>query len=287
MLDLKNKADLQRLVDEGLEESLTLDYKASPSLSRDGKGPEELCKDVCALANSAGGQLIYGIEEDKAAGKPSKLDDGVQDAKINKEWIEQILNSKVQPRMDGVRIQRIDMETGKFGYVISVEQSQTGPHQAPDGKYYKRFNFQSVPMHDYEIRDIMRRATTPQLYVKFSLDGRERTYFDYKPHEELSTPINLLGKLGNKSPQPAHYFVIRVGLSTSLQIKAHAPWGAPVVEETEEFGPFNWLSQTFRVPPSLPVFRELEQPLDERGIVLFFLLHRAVVWVIFRPILIT
>jgi predicted HTH transcriptional regulator len=61
MLDLKNKADLQRLVDEGLEESLTLDYKASPSLSRDGKNPEELCKDVSALANSAGGQLIYGI----------------------------------------------------------------------------------------------------------------------------------------------------------------------------------------------------------------------------------
>jgi hypothetical protein len=161
MLDLKKKADLQRLVDEGLEESLTLDYKASPSLARDSGKPEELCKDVSALANSAGGQLIYGIEEDKTAGKPSKVDDGVTDPKITKEWIEQILNSKVQPRMDGVRIERIDMETGKFGYVISVQQSQTGPHQAPDGKYYKRFNFQSVPMHDYEIRDIMRRSTTP------------------------------------------------------------------------------------------------------------------------------
>jgi hypothetical protein len=27
MLDLKTKADLQQLIDEGLEESLTLDYK--------------------------------------------------------------------------------------------------------------------------------------------------------------------------------------------------------------------------------------------------------------------
>jgi hypothetical protein len=27
MLDLKTKADLQRLVDEGIEESITLDYK--------------------------------------------------------------------------------------------------------------------------------------------------------------------------------------------------------------------------------------------------------------------
>src|ERR1700760_3001581 len=109
MLELKTKAHLQQLVDEGIEESLTLDYKASPSLSRDGKNPDELCKDVSALANSAGGQLVYGIEEDRTTSKPSKVDDGVADPKITKEWIEQILNSKVQPRMDGVRIERIDM----------------------------------------------------------------------------------------------------------------------------------------------------------------------------------
>ena len=77
MIGLKTKTDLQRLVDEGLEESLILDYKASPSLARDSGKPEELCKDVSALANSAGGQLVYGIEEDKTAGKPSKVDDGV------------------------------------------------------------------------------------------------------------------------------------------------------------------------------------------------------------------
>jgi hypothetical protein len=118
MLDLKTKADLQRLVDEGIEESITLDYKASPALTRDGKGPDELCKDVSALANSTGGQLIYGIEEDKTTAKPSRIDDGVADPKITREWIEQVLNSKVQPRMDGLRIERVDMQTGKLGYVI-------------------------------------------------------------------------------------------------------------------------------------------------------------------------
>jgi hypothetical protein len=271
MLELKAKSHLQRLVDEGLEESLTLDYKASPSLSRESGKPEELCKDVSALANSAGGQLIYGIEEDKAAGKPSKVDDGVIDPKITKEWIEQILNSKVQPRMDSVRIDRIDMETGKFGYVITVQQSQTGPHQAPDGKYYKRFNFQSVPMHDYEIRDIMRRATTPHLYVKFSfLDKSDRTHFDYKANEEMSKPVLLLGTLGNVSPQPAHYAMIRVGISTGIQIGSGVPWITPVVEETEDYGKLAWVSQIISVPPNLPVFKELEQPLDQRGIALGF-----------------
>ena len=132
MIDLKTKADLQRLVDEALEESLTLDYKASAALSREGKAPDEMCKDVTALANSAGGQLVYVIEEDKVTRKPSRVDDGVDDTKITREWIEQIINSRVQPRMNGVRTVRIDMGNGKFGYVISVPQSQTGPHRILD-----------------------------------------------------------------------------------------------------------------------------------------------------------
>jgi hypothetical protein len=270
MLELKTRADLQRLVDEGLEESLTLDYKASPALSREGKAPDELCKDVSALANSAGGQLIYGIEEDKALAKPSAVDGGVTDPKVTREWIEQILNSKVQPRMDGVRIDRVDMETRQFGYVITIQQSQNGPHQAPDGKYYKRFNLQSVPMHDYEIRDIMRRATTPHLYVKFSFEGSDRTHFDYKANEEISKPVLLIGTLGNQSPQPAHYAMIKVGISAGIQVRSGMPWIGPGTEETEDYGKLHWISQAFSVPPALPIFKELEQPLDQRGIALFF-----------------
>jgi Putative DNA-binding domain len=254
MLVLKNKSDLQRLVDEGLEESLTLDYKASPSLSRDGKNPEELCKDVSALANSAGGQLIYGIEEDKSAGKPSKVDDGVVDPKITKEWIEQILNSKVQPRMDGVRIERIDMETGKFGYVISVQQSQVGPHQAPDGKYYKRFNFQSVPMHDYEIRDIMRRATAPDLEVKLSLSVGS---VEFAPHQELSKPFFLNCTVINKSPTPANYAIVELFADYSMvnpfQVNPFIQVGEIDEPPAPKFRIYRW---TIASPPGVPLFKE-------------------------------
>jgi len=61
MLDLKSRADLERLIEEKLPESLMLEYKASPALSRTNNGLKELVKDVTALANSAGGQIIYGI----------------------------------------------------------------------------------------------------------------------------------------------------------------------------------------------------------------------------------
>src|SRR5438128_1492530 len=96
MLKLETKADLQLLLDEGIGESLTLDYKASPALARHDKCKNELCKDVSAFANSAGGQIIYGIDE-----KNNKLDDG---SEISREWIEQIIDSNVQPRIEGLII---------------------------------------------------------------------------------------------------------------------------------------------------------------------------------------
>ena len=88
MLKLETKADLQRLITEGINESLTLDYKASPALGKGDKQRDELCKDVTAFANSAGGQIVYGVEENKHV--PTKLDDGA-DPSITKEWVEQIV----------------------------------------------------------------------------------------------------------------------------------------------------------------------------------------------------
>ena len=91
MLKLDTKADLENLIAEGITESLTLEYKGSPALAKDSKSRDELCKDVSAFANSAGGQIVYGIEEDKNV--PTKLDEGA-DPSITKEWIEQILDSR-------------------------------------------------------------------------------------------------------------------------------------------------------------------------------------------------
>jgi predicted HTH transcriptional regulator len=162
-LKLETLQDIERLIEDGVEENLNLDYKASPSLTRNSTEVNELCKDVSAFANSAGGQVIYGVAEDRATHKPTDGDPGATDDKITREWIEQILNSKIQPRISGIRTARIDNKKGGSIFVITIPPSQTGPHQAPDKKYYKRFDLQSVPMEDYEIKDVVRRATTPNL----------------------------------------------------------------------------------------------------------------------------
>ena len=70
-------ADIEGLVESEVAESLTLDYKLKlPSGQSEEK--REFLYDVAAMANSAGGNLIYGIaerrtEDDKPTGLPTEL----------------------------------------------------------------------------------------------------------------------------------------------------------------------------------------------------------------------
>jgi hypothetical protein len=219
-----------------------------------------MCKDVTALANSAGGQIVYGIEEDKVTRKPSRVDDGVDDPKITREWIEQILNSRVQPRMNGVQTTRIDMGSGKFGYVISVPQTQTGPHQSPDGKYYKRFDLQSVPMHDYEIRDVMRRSTTPDLYTELSFDGRQSEIAArVEERAKYSETVVLHCTVKNRSNAPAYHVIVDFLIDYDLVPAFSLPPYRVVGERDEAHRPkMRIFRRVINSPPDLPIFKEGE-----------------------------
>ena len=175
---------LQVLVRDRVEENAVLEYKRCDSLQKTDGKRVEISKDVSAFANAAGGEIVYGmIAEDQA---PSQLGNGLDPADISKEWLEQVINGKIQPRIDGVRIFPVPLDKshpGKVAYVVEVPQSLTA-HQAADQRYYKRFNFQSIPMEDYEIRDVMNRVKHPRLEPKISYvvdrrqerNGRNRAY---------------------------------------------------------------------------------------------------------------
>src|SRR5262249_14876653 len=94
-----DQSELQRLIDDGAEENLTLDYKAADALgTTDGK-KKEITKDVSAMANSAGGVIIYGIKEHDEEDKkhlPEMLTP-IDRTQFSKEWLEQVINS-IQPR---------------------------------------------------------------------------------------------------------------------------------------------------------------------------------------------
>ncbi|WP_409363231.1 helix-turn-helix domain-containing protein [Bradyrhizobium japonicum] len=64
----QTRQDLEKLLANGAVENTELEFKDSRSLVRDDGKITELCINVSALANSAGGQIIYGINEQEDEG---------------------------------------------------------------------------------------------------------------------------------------------------------------------------------------------------------------------------
>jgi hypothetical protein len=261
------EADLAELIRDDVQESLHLDYKRSDALARNDKCRDEISKDVAAFANSDGGRIIYGIVE--KGHHPERIDDGVDAAEFNREWLEQIVSSNIQPKIDGLRIHPIGLASkgpGRVSYVMDIPQSKSrAPHQSRDHKYYKRYNFQSVPMADYEIRDIMRRASTPDLWIKFAfMGGQTRTTLDFRGGS-FAAALHLNPEIGNRSSTPAEYAVIILYVDAFLH-PVHSPPSLRHIGNTKLNGQEFLVYQMHWTPPRLPIFAETMLPIAEGGI---------------------
>lgn len=155
--------DIKYLIENEVEENIHLDYKSSGALAKDDKKRSEITKDVSSFANSDGGIIVYGLSEKEH--KPDSIS-YVDGSIFTKEWLENVINM-IQPRIDGVQI--VPVRNGsnikESIYVVKIPRSQSAPHMAKDKRYYKRFNFSSEPMEDYEVKDIFCRALKPDLSV--------------------------------------------------------------------------------------------------------------------------
>jgi predicted HTH transcriptional regulator len=165
-MDKYNLEYLQNLIKNQIEESLHLEYKASGALGKQNDKTTEISKDVSAMANSDGGVLIFGIKEDEINRHLPKEINPIKRKDFPKEWLEQTIQEKIQPRINGVQIFSISIGIEDVVYVVEIPKSNTA-HQAADKKYYKRFNFLSTAMHDYEIRDILNRTKNPEVELEF------------------------------------------------------------------------------------------------------------------------
>ena len=98
---------LNHLVSGQVPESLTLEFKESTSLDKTESKRKELSKDVSAMANSAGGVIVYGVREDPKTHVAASLDEGVEVAEIAPDWIEQVADSNIQPKIDGLIVHMV------------------------------------------------------------------------------------------------------------------------------------------------------------------------------------
>jgi predicted HTH transcriptional regulator len=152
--------DIDDLYYGEIEESLTLEYKRSDALTKDPHHRKELFKDVSAMANSSGGIIIYGMKE--IDNKPDGTDDGLDPKVVSREQIENLLMSNIVPQIEDLLIKPVTLTskgTGNVAYILDIPAARSrGPHQCPDFRYYKRYNFKSEPMRDNDVRDLLRRG---------------------------------------------------------------------------------------------------------------------------------
>lgn len=189
---MNNNWDEKRIcsfIQDEIEENLNLDYKAADALGKSDLKKKEISKDISAMANSDGGIIIYGIKEHNETSKshfPEKID-AISRKSFSKEWLEQIINTNIFPRISNLIITpvKINNDNDSVVYVVEIPKSNTA-HQANDKRYYKRFNFESVAMYDYEIKDILNRSHTPIITLELLI---ERESYEHKSsHYMLGMP---------------------------------------------------------------------------------------------------
>jgi len=211
-----------RMIADGIEESLHLDYKAAGALAKLDIKREEIVKDVTAFANSDGGVIIYGVREHSANDKkhlPERLDP-ISRAGFSKEWLEHVIAS-ASPRIPNIRIHPIPISTdeSKCLYVVEIPKGDTA-HQATDGRYYRRYNFESVFMRDHEVRDVMHRNNAPRIEVEAHLAIRN-------PWEESS----FLLRLKNVSGRMAKHYAALVRMPPKVDGTLSTPKHDDVIIE--------------------------------------------------------
>jgi Putative DNA-binding domain len=124
-LDRINEEFLKQICKDKCPESQTLEFKRDLPGSSD-KDKHELCKDVSALANTDGGDLVYGIHEVDSMADSIRPITGEKwdDADLR---VRSVLDARVDLRIHGIKIQRVDV-AGGFVMIIRVPSSFDGPH---------------------------------------------------------------------------------------------------------------------------------------------------------------
>ena len=119
-------SDIEELVSENVEESQRLDFKSEmPGATHASR--RAFLRDVCAMANSGGGDIVFGVDEQPAgiAGNIIPIASNQVDQDILR--LQNLILSTIQPRPP-VNIVPVNNGQGKAVLLLRVAVSLSGPH---------------------------------------------------------------------------------------------------------------------------------------------------------------
>jgi len=224
------EADLQDLIINPTPEKRHLEYKRElPSDASDSK--IKFLAQLSSLANTDGGDILLGVEEDRAKGIPKELS-GIEMTNPDQEIqrLDQIVQSGISPRIIAHFVS-IRLDNGKYVIVGRVPASWRSPHRvvlAGHNNFYARDSAGKHPMDVDELRSAflfsasasrqlndfrdervfaIQRDDTPE-----RLGSTARTILHMIPLVSLSRPFDLDIKAIMSSPKH-HYSLDPIGHS--------------------------------------------------------------------------
>jgi hypothetical protein len=144
--------DLLALIVDGVSEGRSVDYKRELPKGND-EGKKEFLADVSSFANTAGGDLIFGIEEEK--GLPTNIV-GVETADMDLELrrLDSMLASGISPRIK-YELRAIPLRNGNEAVIVRIQRSWLAPHRVVfkgHDKFYGRNSAGKYPLDVTELR---------------------------------------------------------------------------------------------------------------------------------------
>ena len=155
-LTTANAAHIESFVEEQASEGMYLEFKRELP-ARDAGARHEFLADISAFANSSGGDIIYGIDEDgegRAAGIVPQIGNADEEARR----IQDVLMNGIEPRVPGLQVQAVSVADG-FILIIRVPQSWAGPHRVKTNQhFFIRENGRKRQLDVPEVKGLFLRA---------------------------------------------------------------------------------------------------------------------------------
>jgi len=138
-----DEAVIRQLIDVEFRESRTLDFKEQLDLTRDGR--QALADDVCAFANTVGGDLLFGLA---APGGIATAIQPVVVADLDAELLQltNYLRDAIEPRVTTALLSHaVPLAGGGHVVVLRVSPSPNAPHRViRTGRFYRKREFTST-----------------------------------------------------------------------------------------------------------------------------------------------
>ncbi|QQS35079.1 MAG: ATP-binding protein [Ignavibacteriales bacterium] len=201
------RRDLLDLIEEG--ENLQCEFKRKFS------SPEKIAREMLAFANTKGGYIIFGVDDDKEVV-------GVESEKSEAELVTQAAKELCEPPIE-YEIEYIELY-GKELVIASVPESDNKPHRLQDyldldintAVVPIRVNDKSIQASKEMIR-IMRANTGQMKLKKYSIGQLEKSVFEYLSKNETIS-VKQLSELVNISERRASRTLVKMVRANLLAI---------------------------------------------------------------------